>query len=522
MKPYKYYIIGAILIMMGGSCKKNIFDLNPTDQLSPSSFWKTSSDASAGLTGCYSNLFDITEEVMPYLDVITPNAYSNYPWEGWQAIAWGNATPTDPVGINYIWQGAYSGIGRTNVFLANIDKVSMDATLKGRMIGEAKFLRALYYFNLINYYGDVPLILTPPDLSQAKQSRTSVAQVRQQILKDLDDAASVLPIQPYTGSDIGRATKGAALTLKTKVLLYEGQWTNAAATAKAVMTLSGSGYGLFSSYRGIFLPQNENNKEVIFDVQFENSGKYSSSWDTYLGLYNASYTPGWSSIEPTQDFVDTYDMKDGTTYSPTNPLADPNDKYNNRDPRLDQTVFRKGVNYNGLPYPVDTKGFAGVYTGFSFKKYTEYDNATSAVVSYGKSNINGILLRYADVLMMYAEAQNEAVGPDASVYDAVKQVRQRAGINPPDLPAGLSQSQMRDRLMHERRIEFVLEGSYFSDVRRWKTANTELNRAVQLNGSYKAGIMDTRKFDPNKNYLFPIPQHEIDNSQKSITQNPGY
>jgi hypothetical protein len=288
------------------------------------------------------------------------------------------------------------------------------------------------------------------------------------------------------------------------------------------MTLSGSGYALFPSYRGLFLPENENNSEVIFDVQFESTGKYSSAWDTYLGLYNASFTPGWSSIEPTQDFVDTYDMMDGSAYSAANPLADPKDKYNNRDPRLDQTLFRKGVNYNGLPYPVDSKGFAGIYTGFSFKKYTVYDNAPTATVSYQKSYINGILMRYADVLLMYAEAQNEATGPDASVYDAIRQVRQRAGINPPALPAGLTQAQMRDRIMHERRIEFVGEGLYFSDVRRWKTANVELNRAVQLNGSYKAGILDARKYDPNKNNLFPIPQHEIDNSQKAITQNPGY
>ncbi len=522
MKPYRYYIVGALLIIMGGSCKKDIFNLSPTDQLSPASFWKTSNDAAAGLTGVYSNLWDVTTDVLPYLDVITPNAYSNYPWEGWQAIAWGNANSNGPGGISLIWQGAYSGIGRANVFLANIGSVSMDATLKARMTGEVKFLRALYYFDLINYYGDVPLILAPPDVSQIKTPRTPVAQVRQQILKDLTDAAAVLPAQPYTGSDIGRATKGAALALETRVLLYNGQWAAAAAAAQSVMTLAGTGYALFPSYRGLFLPANENNSEVIFDAQYESTGKYSTNWDILLGLYNANYTPGWSSIEPTADFVDTYDMKDGSTYSPTNPLADPNDKYNNRDPRLDQTVFRKGVNYNGIPYPVDSKGFAGIYTGFSFKKYTVYDNAPTAVVSENKSYINGILIRYADVLLMYAEAQNEASGPDASVYAAIRLVRQRAGINPPDLPAGLSQAQMRAMIMHERRIEFVGEGLYFSDVRRWGTANVELNRAVQLNGSYEGGVMDIRKYDPNKNNLFPIPQHEIDNSQNAIKQNPGY
>jgi hypothetical protein len=257
-------------------------------------------------------------------------------------------------------------------------------------------------------------------------------------------------------------------------------------------------------------------------VQFKQP-EYPSAWDTYLGIYDGNILTaaiGWSSIEPTTDFVDEYEMKDGSVWTPTNPIADPADKYNNRDPRLDQTIFRKGKKYNGVPYPVDADGYPGIYTGFSFKKYTIYDTAAGPQVDYNKSEINGIILRYADVLLMYAEAKNESSGVDQSVYDAVNAVRERAGM--PDLPAGLNQDQMRDRIRHERRMEFVIEGLYYSDVRRWKIAESVLNRDVELDGSYKRGIMDDRTFDPAKDYVWPIPQREIDYSQKAIEQNPNY
>lgn len=500
------------------ACKKGFFDLSPKDQLSPGSFWKDEKDAYAALTGCYSTLWDVTEEVLPYLDVLTPNAYSNYPWEGWKDISKGTQTPQGPGGPAGVWAGAYRGIGRTNTFLANIDKPAMDDGLRKRMKGDAQFLRAYYYFTLANYFGGVPLITDPPSVEQATTPRSTKEQLIAQVLKDLDDAAAVLPVTVVSAEN-GRATKGAALTLKTRVLLYQEKWAEAAAAAKAVMDLNV--YELFPDYRGLFLPQHENSKEVIFDVQFT-PPKYASNWDLYIGIYDGTITPGWSSIEPTADFVDEYEMKDGSIWSAANPLADPADKYNNRDPRLDQTVFRKGKSYNGRPYPVSADGWAGVYTGFSFKKYTVYDESTNENVGEGQSDINGIILRYADVLMMYAEAQNEAAGPDASVYSAVNAVRTRAGM--PGLPAGLNQVQMRERLRHERRIEFVLEGLYYSDVKRWNIADQVFNRDIVLNGgsSPGKGDIDARTFDPSRGYLWPVPQREIDNSKNAIEQNPGY
>jgi hypothetical protein len=518
-KCLSYSLMLVLVIFSLPGCKKDFFDLYPRDQLSPGSFWKNADDAHAALTGCYNSVWNVTGNVLPYLDVLTPNAYGEYPWEGWKDISKSTQTPQGPAGPAGLWEGAFRGIGRTNTFLANIDKPEMDEGERTRMKSEALFLRAYYYFTVSNYFGGVPLITDPPDVSQATIPRSSKEDITAQVLKDLDEAIPGLPVT-IPAAENGRATQGAALALKARVLLYESRWDEAAVAAKAVMDLNV--YHLFPSYRGLFLPQNENNSEVIFDVQFKQP-EYPSAWDTYLGIYDGNILTaaiGWSSIEPTTDFVDEYEMKDGSVWTPSNPIADPADKYNNRDPRLDQTIFRKGKKYNGVPYPVDADGYPGIYTGFSFKKYTIYDTAAGPQVDYNKSEINGIILRYADVLLMYAEAKNESSGVDQSVYDAVDAVRERAGM--PDLPAGLNQDQMRDRIRHERRMEFVIEGLYYSDVRRWKIAESVLNRDVELDGSYKRGIMDDRSFDPAKDYVWPIPQREIDYSQKAIEQNPNY
>ena len=159
-------VLPLVLIIMLGevSCKKNFFNLAPTSELSPASFWKTENDATQGLTGVYSALWNVELEELPYLDVLTPNGYSNYPWEGWQSGAYGLWTSTnggspDGQGDGNLWNGVWLGIGRANTFLANIGSVDMDASLKKRMIGEVRFIRAYYYFYAINFWGAVHLIL---------------------------------------------------------------------------------------------------------------------------------------------------------------------------------------------------------------------------------------------------------------------------------------------------------------------------------------------------------------------------
>ncbi|WP_454879806.1 RagB/SusD family nutrient uptake outer membrane protein [Sphingobacterium detergens] len=207
-------------------------------------------------------------------------------------------------------------------------------------------------------------------------------------------------------------------------------------------------------------------------------------------------------------------------------IADFKDPNNNRDPRHDQTIFGKGVLYNSVPYPVTEDGRPGVYTGYSYKKYTIYDNNTSlsnAIDDTGLSQINGIAIRYADILLIYAEALNELSGPKAEVYNAINQVRERPSVNMPTLPAGLNKEQMRERIRHERRVEFAAEGLYYSDVRRWKIAEEVLNRSIVLNGEQTKGAIEKRIFRKEKDYLMPFPQKDIDNATNMRDQqNPGY
>lgn len=516
----KYITVGlAVLSLFAISCKKDFLNKLPQDSVSPEVFWKTEEDAKAANIGCYSALWDVTTEVLPYLDVLTPNAYSNYPWEGWKNISLSAQTPTSLGGMGGVYTGAYGGISATNNFLANIDKIQMNEERKAVMKGEAYFLRAYYYSLLVNYWGGVILVLDSPNIEQINAKKSTKEEVYAQVEKDLTTAAGLLPVEP---AEKGRVTKGSAYGLLTRINLYQNKWNDAVKSASEVMKL---GYQLFPNYRGLFLEANENNSEVIFDVQFLQP-RFPTSWDIYLGIYAPTNAPGWSSIEPTQDLVDEYEMKDGSKYSASNPIVDPKDPNNNRDPRLDQTIFRKGVLYNSVPYPVTEDGWAGVYTGYSYKKYTIYDNNTSlsnAIGGTGLSQINGIVIRYADILLMYAEALNELSGPTAEVYTAVNQVRARPSVKMPALPAGLNKEQMRERIRHERRIEFAGEGLYYSDIRRWKIAEEVLNRSIVLNGGQTKGATEKRIFRKEKDYLMPFPQKDIDNAPNmKDQQNPGY
>jgi hypothetical protein len=399
-----------------------------------------------------------------------------------------------------------------------VDEVTMDDALKARMKGEAYFLRALYYFTLQNYYGAVPLILDPPDrATQADVKRTDRKDVIAKVLSDLDSAAAALPLK-YSGGDLGRATKGAALALKARVLLWEAsplfagandpaKWQAAADAAQAVMNLAGTGYGLYADYRGLFLPQNENNKEVIFDVQFIYPD-LGNSFDLIDKQYNTN--------APLLDIANAYDMNNGLPITDPASGFDPAHPYVGRDPRLYQTIVFPGDTF--MTVPVTPTRFA--ITGYGLKKYSIYDKgappAGKSDLKAGQSETNYIILRYADVLLMYAEAKNEAAGPDATVFTALNAVRERAGM--PDISAGLTQDSLRTVIRHERRVEFAGEGMYYNDIRRWKTAEQVLGQAIY---KYDGSKLETRKFDATRDYWWPIPQAERD-LNPNLEQNDKY
>jgi hypothetical protein len=524
MKNKIFIPIVGITLLLTTACNKSLLDTAPDNKYVESNFWTSAAAADAALAGCYaplteSGLFGGVATPL-FEETASPNAYDYDNAEGFNFIAEGKQIPSSSGIIQSRYHDCYAGIGRCNTLLAKIDDVpDMSDATRNRMKGEAKFLRALYYFTLSNYYGGVPLILDPPDrATQASLPRNTREEVFAQVVKDLDEAASALPLK-FTGSNVGRATKGAALSLKARVLLFDAsplfnpsnntaKWQAAADAAQAVIDLTPqTGYDLYSNYRNLFLPQYENNKEVIFDVQFIYPD-LGNSFDLIDKQYNTN--------APLLGIAEAYEMKNGlpitdpaSGYDPANPYAD-------RDPRMYQTIVYPGDSFmNAIVSP---SRFA--ITGFGLKKYSIYDRGPAPAgmsdLKSGQSETNYIVLRYADILLMYAEAKNEATGPDPSIFTAINKVRHRAGM--PDVDATAGQSELREIIHHERRVEFAGEGTYYNDIRRWKTAEVVLNAPIY---KYDHSLIETRKFDPARDYFWPIPQTQLD-LNPALTQNPGY
>jgi len=280
-------------------------------------------------------------------------------------------------------------------------------------------------------------------------------------------------------------------------------WEEAEKAAEEV--INSKKYSLFSDYRNLFSRDHENNQEVIFDVQylyptFVHSG---NGLDVVLRQFN--------SIAPTLDLVKAYDMKDGSSYT------DGKDLYIDRAPRFYATIVHPGATYMGQIVTNDKF----INTGYTFKKYSRYDTAAATIDD--KNDINIILMRYADILMIYAEARNERLyKPDQPIYDGINEVRNRPSVKMPlfdKTKDNFTKEQMRERIRHERRIEFAGEGWYYNDIRRWKIAKELMNGSTVQ--KYDGSIIERRIFN-DKNYLFPLPQQEVNDNPNLLPNNPGW
>lgn len=498
MKKYTFITILFLALIAVSGCKQDLLDITPLDKIDPQAFFNNEKEAEIALTGVYAAL----DEMWISFDAMADDLYDQYPWEGPTDIGRGVYGSTTGY-ITWKWQANYKGIARANLFIASIEKATVAENAKKRMIAEAKFLRAFWYADLADYYEDVPLILEPQALEDANTAKSPKADVITAVLKDLSEAAEVLP-ESYSGGNIGRVTKGAALALKTRVLLYNQKWSEAAATAKSVMQLS---YTLYPNYEGLFKVEAENNSEVIFDVQYIKD-KRKHGYTTVIR--------DWRSFVPLVNLTNDYYMANGLPITDPASGYDINNRFDNRDPRMTATLQLPGKVTNGSVY-IPNDDFSP--TGMALSKWVEWNNG-----EYWNSELNLIVIRYAEVLLSYAEAQNEAVGPDATVYDAINAVRERAGM--PNVKTGLSKEQMRKEIRHERRIEFVAEGLRYSDIRRWRIAENVMTNAIGYNRSkltdpsgsatwvFQEITADTRTFNPAKHYVWPIPQVEIETNSE--------
>ena len=481
-----------MLLLSLVSCKKYL-DKAPLDTINSSNFFQTSDDAINAINAAYQplqrpklyNMRMWTSDIYAGNSVVGAGGGT----DGIETVQEANFT-TDPSnsGVLDLYRGPYPGILYCNLVIQNVPGINMDTTLRNRIVGEAKFLRANYYFILARFFGDVPLILKPQTPSDnLYPARTPKAQVYQQIVQDLKDAINLLPRrESYSGADIGRASKGAAIGTLAKVYLTLGDYTDAVPLCQQVTAL---GYTLNTNYADNFDPTHKNSSESLFEVQYNGSTTYGffddlnqASWtSTFMGPRNTTFVGGaygWN--QPTQEFINSYESG---------------------DVRKDLTVL-----YQGCP------DFAGnVYsssystTGYNVRKFLV---PTSVSPQYNTSAEDFPVLRYADILLMEAEALNE-LGQTSQASAPLNLVRARAGL--PNINAGLSQSDFRTAVLHERRIELAFEGQRWFDLIRINNGQYGLNFLQSIG---KTNVT-------SKNLLMPIPQAELD-ANPNLKQNPGY
>jgi hypothetical protein len=523
----KYIFSCVALIAALGACKKDALDKQPLDASSGTTYWKSETNAVQAVNNIYRYMGDFTDRI--FLSCATDDSYS---WSNWPSDVQyaGNGSATSSTGtFSHYWSNFYTMIGAANNVLDNIGKVNnMSAETRNRLIGESRFLRAYAYQQLIGMYGDVPLVTHVQALTEFNSPRTPKADVANFIVKELDTIADYLPLK-YEAADAGRITKGAVLALKARTFLYQGDWANAATAAQAVMALGT--YSIDNDYLSLFNGTNKNSPEIILSGRYlENT--YANATATWVG---GPTLGGWGQVVPLQSLVDDYECIDGKTKE-NSPLYDPNKPFENRDPRLKLTVVVPGTVVNGKTIDVSRPGSIDAlgqnnasFTGYYYKKYIP------AVIagSWDANSANDIvLLRYAEVLLNYAEARVELGQIDQSVYDAINQVRSRTGVNMPAITAAnvSSQSDLRAEIRRERHVEFPLEDNRFFDIRRWKIAETVMSgNAYGILNNFNSSradfgkhvLVEKRTFNPARDYLWAIPQNEID-LNKSLVQNPGW
>ena len=465
-----------------------------------------------------------------YIDCGSDNAFDPYPWEGYMEL--GNMlllTPNNPG--NHKWR--FGAVARCNWFLESIEKAPISEDLIRRMKGEARFIRAYQYFQKSQLYGDVPLyttVLTPEEANTI--ARTPKAEVVNFVLDELGAITADLP-ESYEGGDAGRITSGAALALKARVELYNGKFAEAIESYQKVMDLGV--YSLFPSYQDLFRIQNEYNSEIILDRAYmENTV---SLWS--LGVLAPHIgNNGWYSVDPTQSLLDAYEMSNGKTIDDPTSGYDPEDPYKDRDPRLKATIISAWAIHMRGQFLIRWKmlmritGHLIIIRDIAIKKYIPF---LSDFNDMWNSGLNIPLIRYAEVLLSYAEAKIELDQIDNSVYNAIDEVGMRAGMPAVDRSKYAAQSEMRELVRRERRVELALEGLRFYDIQRWRIGEEVLSGPVygsrlgtvdRITGKVTYTTPDnilneTRVFDPAKNYVWPIPQWEID-INPNLEQNPNY
>lgn len=542
-KLYASFLLAALIF---SGCKK--LDLAPTDRYTELTFWQVDANVRNALNNIYSGIYNSNRYF--YNEALSDNAYTRLGVSAGNvdAISSGSFT-IDLDRFNSDWTFYYAGIKSCNIFLENVDKnTTLPDALRQRMKAEARFVRAWHHFNLAKWWGDVPLLKEDITPEQAKTvTRTPHADVIKFVTDELDAAAAVLPTRDqYEDADKGRITKGAALALKARVLLYEGsRMADVVSICESLMNdqAHNGTYSLYGNYESLFKSSSKYNPEVIFDLGYVLNNRM---WGEYVDFAPITAGARGNNLAPSQELVNSYIMTNGKAITDAGSGYDENKPDTLRDPRLTATIVYdkyKWKNPDGSvqtiyirpgsdPSANDGQGpnvykssGQGTASGYYWRKYFD----TVSVPNLQFAN-NLILIRYAEVLLMYAEAKNSLGQMTADVWDkTIGALRRRAGFTDPgalDFPGG--SADLTAIIRNERRSEFAFEGGLRTDdIRRWRIAENVMNGWIHGakygdpatdNGYIR---MQLRTFDKNKHYLWPVPSAELAKNSH-LGQNPNY
>ncbi|MCF8453791.1 MAG: RagB/SusD family nutrient uptake outer membrane protein [Pedobacter sp.] len=541
MKIFNRVRIVSICILISivslSGCQKDLLDQQPLTELSEGSFWNTEGDVMLALTGIYngSSVGSGNNSGNELLILSSMTDDSDYKNSKIGLIYSGYLVSSDSQVAGSIWTRGYRTIFKANYFLANIDKVTMDAAKKAQVIAEAKFLRAYEYWQLAMYYGGVPLVkqvLTIDDSNN--QVRATLAEVTDFAKAELVAAAKDLPAT-RPASEKGRVLKAAALAVKGRLELMDKKWGDAVKTYKEIIDLNV--HIIDPRYKAIFEERGENSNEVILSTNFI-AGLFGNT------KHQRNYTPdaygGYQEVNAYEELVSSYLMTDGLPIE-TSPLYDPANPFDNRDPRLYASIFLPNYTvFNGVKFTKENSAIGKLVgaTGYGWKKYVTEGYSGDL----GSSGDDVIHIRYAEVLLSYLEAKlenNEAI-TQALLDETINKVRGRAEVSMPNVTE-TDRTKLREIIRRERRIEFALEKDIrYMDIRRWgiwfevmeqqfhgmKLTDDPANYTaakVALSGKYKGHLLTINKKGTHKPgwALLPIPLTEIQLNPK-LTQNPDY
>jgi effector-binding domain-containing protein len=490
---FKYIILASFLALF--SCE-GFMDKTPLDKVSEASFYQTDGDFIRATNAIYSTQQSYWRFTLD--GSVTPNGYGNGDWRDANIDAYSGV-------ISSVWNENYNTIAYANIVLEEIEGKDITDDVRKRCIGEATFLRAFAYFELAMYFGDVPLITElPKTVSEYHVEKNDQEEIFAQVLSDLNTAEQNLPsVTTYRGTDdIGRVSLEAAKMLKVRYYMWHHEYENAA--NKAYEIIETNNYQILDDYHEQFWLGGDNTDESLFEVQYQVGIGEGTRFNNYLAPAGSGYTwrGGYGPLEVSASLVNEFEVNANITPDPGS-----TDPYQTYDPRLRWTALYQGTPYSPEMFEgIEYQGAWAQNTSYSTVKYILGKNGTDV----NDSPKNMILMRYADLLLMHAEAQNE-MGDQGTAAQFVNMVRQRPNVNLPPLSATLSQSEMREAIKHERRVELGMEGVYYFDLLRWGDYLNAMDEEYPGVGWNSA----------SKYLLWPIPQTELDKNP-NLVQNPDY